>query len=950
MNPNRNSPLLAASAALLLSGCAFAQTTPGVDVRPLSVTTSSVANTLMMGQTWGPQAEPSAARWVMNWANSAAVSPDGYVFGVTNYEEGQQKIGVYKDGDNLPSENSNIGAHSAVATRNYLVVGADDDKTIVVLKRLPGFGIDGKNGYGPGTRRDIKINDEADRFGVGLDERNDRLYAALARGVMKVFKFSDGSFIREFPIPLNATAMAVDGRGELWLSQDPPPEWGLQFDKLEGTFSGSQAVGKDVLENLTTKTTDDFFRTKAELPFVLLDLGAPKKVTRIHLQTDNSDSVGWKIEAANDPDGPWTEMNRIEFYLHEYPDEWLTVDDSKAYRYWRMSGNQSGLALRFFEAYAPRPTPVGKIVHYSPEGEKLPGEIPTVRYARLAWDEGNGRLLMSDNGPNQQIVGYKIVDGAPVIDTTFGVDGRFGLKGGVFAGTPAEMGAIGPLRFDNIRGLGADENGNIYLTMVGNNGSSQTCIEAYKPDGTPLWMMSGTSFEDQIVIDPADETNAYNGTNRYKMDFSQLAGNEWTYAGVTTNKSLFDDFRINNSSNTKRFLRIHGQPFLITGGDRQGRSGVFRFDRAKYGEVAVPVASFVPFGSQSLWPPHQPAGVYVTLWNDQNGDGQTQKEEFSREVGTWHLDADSFDDEGNLWFADPEAGRSIREFAVSEQLDQFGNPSWSWSSPRNRKFAMPAPFDGDKGRVGATQFDSQSNALFLVGFNAQSPPIAGLPGNTAFGRVLARYTIAGDKLNKTAQIELPYDVNIGAGARDQPYSLALAGDYIFLGYWNEQMVRVYRKDDLSFVGQYKPGNQTAHPILDGTANIRAYKRPGVNEYIISGANYVGNSIYFARWKPDVTRAPVTPSDFKVTPKNATSLGLSWSSSPDAVGYAVDRRDSSPSGWGKWHEIARVKGTTSFTDTGLDLRTYAYRVRAYNLGQGGGGSDYTTSIYAAPRAP
>lgn len=100
---------LSSRPALLLSItilplCASAQGMKVDDIGTLPITTSGFGNTLMRG--WGENPEPSAQRWVMNYFSALTASPDGIVFCVTNYEEGQQKVGVYRDGDNLPDGNS----------------------------------------------------------------------------------------------------------------------------------------------------------------------------------------------------------------------------------------------------------------------------------------------------------------------------------------------------------------------------------------------------------------------------------------------------------------------------------------------------------------------------------------------------------------------------------------------------------------------------------------------------------------------------------------------------------------------------------------------------------------------------------------------------------------------------------------------------------------------------
>jgi len=77
----------------------------------------------------------------------------------------------------------------------------------------------------------------------------------------------------------------------------------------------------------------------------------------------------------------------------------------------------------------------------------------------LAYSQG--RILVADNGPRQQVLIYRLHQGPTLI-------GTFGTEGGIYSGTRGE---VGTLKFYGLTGVGADSSGNIYVNSNGFNDS-----------------------------------------------------------------------------------------------------------------------------------------------------------------------------------------------------------------------------------------------------------------------------------------------------------------------------------------------------------------------------------------------------------------------------------------------------------------------------------------------
>ena len=83
--------------------------------------------------------------------------------------------------------------------------------------------------------------------------------------------------------------------------------------------------------------------------------------------------------------------------------------------------------------------------------------------------------------------------------------------------------------------------------------------------------------------------------------------------------------------------------------------------------------------------------------------------------------------------------------------------------------------------------------------------------------------------------------------------------------------------------------------------------------------------------------PNSVTGFKVSPKNSTSVTLSWTKNGTATGYIIELFDGS-----KWTQLTKItsNATTSYAATGLTPSvTYKFRIKAYNTSGG-------TTLYSA----
>jgi hypothetical protein len=99
-----------------------------------------------------------------------------------------------------------------------------------------------------------------------------------------------------------------------------------------------------------------------------------------------------------------------------------------------------------------------RLVRYSPQGvlqsQQMLNFESGVSGKAFAIDLIKDRILVSDNGTNQNVRIYTNIYTTPIFNATFGA------TGGIFSGKP---GQVAPLKFNSPLGIGIDKNSNIYV-------------------------------------------------------------------------------------------------------------------------------------------------------------------------------------------------------------------------------------------------------------------------------------------------------------------------------------------------------------------------------------------------------------------------------------------------------------------------------------------------------
>ena len=300
-----------------------------------------------------------------------------------------------------------------------------------------------------------------------------------------------------------------------------------------------------------------------------------------------------------------------------------------------------------------------------------------------------GELMVADNSIDQNIKVFDI-SGEPL------QVGTFGKQGGIFndsiPGSTSDM-----LRFRGVTGVGGDDNGNIYVAMDGFPGAEGSGggaeIRAFNPDGTLRWKMVGHLFVAAGCVDQAslDGTDIYGSYHRFKMDYNQPQGSDWTQEALTINPFLYpnDPRLVTSVEDAFAVKNINGRKYGFFTDMYNNMLWVYRFD----GEIAVPCAGFcVAWGwngdevKYNSW--NYTRGRLVVngdnrrwLWVDKNGDGSGmyQTDEYSfYSFSDQRIKGLDVDDEGNIYLGSADNG-NVYKFPLNG-FDFKGNPQYSTKS------------------------------------------------------------------------------------------------------------------------------------------------------------------------------------------------------------------------------------------------------------------------------
>ncbi|MCX7818675.1 MAG: hypothetical protein N2652_05640 [Kiritimatiellae bacterium] len=449
----------------------------------------------------------------------------------------------------------------------------------------------------------------------------------------------------------------------------------------------------------------------------------------------------------------------------------------------------------------------------------------------------NGRLLVADDGPRQQILVWDVCSRPPR------QVGAIGRLGGIHA-EPA--GRIEPLKFNRPRAIACDTAGVLYVAHQGSTGGGSTVLEAYGPDSSPLWRLFGLCFVDMADVDPQDDRQLYTKEERFELDHTRTAGRDWTYCAYTVDRFRFpDDPRLHIWSAGAWVRRLAGRRLLFVNDMTADHLQVYRFGEA---ETAIPSGLFAKRAvHDGRWPPHQPRDR-EWIWRDANGNGRFDPDEYEAgERAAPPADGWWVDMQGDVWLATLRSG--IRRFRL-RGFDESGNPCWSY------RIAETYPHPGAFDEVKRLRYLPEPDVMFLGGTGGGHRNQHWKP----MGPILARYdrwSVGGATSAPTWQIVLPYQAGSRGHESCEPMSFDVAGEYVFVAYtgasrservgWGR--VEVLRADDGRSVGHLEPPAEIGQiGLQDIRECLRAHRRHN-GEYLVLIEDDLKAKLVMYRWRP-----------------------------------------------------------------------------------------------------
>ena len=455
-------------------------------------------------------------------------------------------------------------------------------------------------------------------------------------------------------------------------------------------------------------------------------------------------------------------------------------------------------------------------------------------------------LAITVNGSNQLLVGgldeasqiriYGNLGGTPSLA------GTFGTKGGIFSGTP---GLHEPLKFHQIRGLGVDAAGNIYVCMMYGAKSWGQSVEAYTSGGKPLWEVHGFDYVECVTLDPDSETDGYDHQHHFTFDWSKSDGKEWAFKGFTVNRFKYaQDPRVTFGGGFRAgaaAFRVSGKLFLAESDQNGYPLNIYRFNSAMDGEVAIPSVTFSD-------------GNPEKISRDANGNGQFDPGE-TAPGASGYFQYHYITPNGGVCRIGNAAGPATITYYPCQGLDGTGNPIYSAATSTTWK--TPAEFSCIRKVV----YDTKNDIMYLGGQSVSSVEDAVVR--------LCRYNNWSGTRTKAWDAIIPYEdksytpeTSYGAG---RALSVRQAGQYLFIQY-GYGYIRVHDKDSGDYLGTIRPslhGLKGGGGQVDITHGMTAYQRAN-GEYVIFTEDAGHNLVLMTRWNPSATMTPAVP----IAPRNS----------------------------------------------------------------------------------
>jgi hypothetical protein len=446
-------------------------------------------------------------------------------------------------------------------------------------------------------------------------------------------------------------------------------------------------------------------------------------------------------------------------------------------------------------------------------------------------DARRNRILVSNDGPAQNVLIYTNITTTPQLSSTFGA------TGGINSGTP---GQVAPLKFNGPTGVGCDSAGNIYVA----SNATGVVLESYTSQGQRRWQLQGLEFVDNASLDPASQTDVYTKHEHFKLDYTKSTpGSEWSYVGCTLNRFKYpSDPRWHSSSDAAWVRTMGGRRFLILTDMYTSFLQFFRFSPLTDGETAIPCATI----SNGTFAPWVTSGYGVT-WIDKNGNGDYDNGEFESAndypyIGGWWVDSI-----GDAWKVVRRSSPDIGIIKYPFQgLNAYGVPQYTNATRISQ--AAPSIFT-DPHKL---EYYPASDRMYLAGFTSDYPA----PGDAAggLGTEVIRYdnwSTGSPSMRWRIRVPLT-DTTAAMSASNMPdgAGMSVCGDYLFIVSGRNRLAWVYSVATGTRVGEILPGPEigSSYGWVDIPYGIRAFKRSS-GEYTIFVEDDANAKVIMYRWCP-----------------------------------------------------------------------------------------------------
>lgn len=440
------------------------------------------------------------------------------------------------------------------------------------------------------------------------------------------------------------------------------------------------------------------------------------------------------------------------------------------------------------------------VKHLSQNGKDLGETIVELQRPTSVSLSHDGRLIICDDGPRQQVLFFNI-SAEPRLESTFGEFG--GLLSGI-------KGMAEPKKLFALRGAGTDAKNNLYVAMsFGSGPNGNFFLRSFDQSGNFRWELISTAFVDTFGFDhESDGQIVYGRTVVFELDLQKIEpGKEWSLKAITVDHiNHQDDPRLKYGC-TAILRNLEGRRVLYCIGQYAGGYRIYTFDSPE---------------------------TYIAKEIDHiTGDDQ------------WAWDVD---DNGNIWHGDAP-GKKIKLYRFKGWTSD-NRPAYDWQNPD--------VWDWPEGwaLIRRINYDQATDSLYLTGYlEGQRIETWGVVGSTA-----RRYDgwLKGEKRLVWTNLDLPRDDNPEPNEGPlTPKAMDIAGDYMFLGMVKptkgKQLVHILRLSDGEYVGTFEPGPATGegHGWLDMPYAVQAIKRKNGEYLILVEEDWRGKNLLY-RWRPNST--------------------------------------------------------------------------------------------------